>query len=222
MLLIMNILYEDEHLLVVDKPAGLPVLPDGWEADAPYLVKLLEEKYGKLFIIHRLDKITSGVMVFAREAETHRLLNIQFEDHQAEKTYHAIVEGNPKWEEKITRRPLRANVGHKHRTMVDDKNGKPSETRFRVIKRYPARPEQGRGEWTLTEAKPMTGRTHQIRVHAYALGHPLVGDTLYGAQETYGIPRPMLHAQSLSFIHPVTNERLKFTAPHPLDFESLL
>src|SRR5512144_3038733 len=99
----MNILYEDEHVLVVDKPAGLPVLPDGWEKDAPYLVKSLEEGYGKLFIVHRLDKITSGVMIFAREAETQRILNIQFEGHQAEKVYHAMVEGNPKWEEKITR-----------------------------------------------------------------------------------------------------------------------
>ena len=97
----MKIIYEDQHLLVVDKPAGLPVLPDGWEKDAPYLVKMLEEQYGKVFIVHRLDKITSGVMVFARDAETHRALNIQFESHEAEKTYHAIVEGNPKWEEKI-------------------------------------------------------------------------------------------------------------------------
>lgn len=218
----MKILYEDEHLLVVNKPAGLPVLPDGWEEDAPYLVKALEEQYGKIFIVHRLDKITSGVMVFARDAEAHRALNIQFEGHETEKVYHTLVEGNPKWEEKITRRPLRANVGHKHRTMVDDKNGKPSETRFRVIKRYPAHLEMGREEFALIEAKPMTGRTHQIRVHAYALGHPLVGDILYGAQEAYGIPRPMLHAQSLSFIHPVTNERVKFTAPHPPDFDSLL
>jgi RluA family pseudouridine synthase len=218
----MNILYEDKHLLVVNKPANLPVLPDGWEEDAPYLVKSLEEKFGKIFIVHRLDKITSGVMVFAREAETHRALSLQFEGHEAQKTYHALVEGNPKWEEKIAKHPLRANVGHKHRTMVDNKNGKPSETRFRVIKRYPARSELGRGESALIEAKPMTGRPHQIRVHAYALGHPLVGDVLYGAQEAYGIPRPMLHAQSLSFIHPATNERVKFTAPHPADFEEAL
>jgi 23S rRNA-/tRNA-specific pseudouridylate synthase len=77
-------------------------------------------------------------------------------------------------------------------------------------------------EAALIEAKPMTGRTHQIRVHAYALGHPLVGDVLYGAQEIHGIPRPMLHAQVLSFVHPVTNERVKFTAPHPADFEEAL
>jgi RluA family pseudouridine synthase len=210
----MKILFVDEHLLIVDKPAGLSVLPDGWEKDSDYLVKKLEEQFGKIFIVHRLDKITSGVMVFARDAETHRALNIQFENHEAQKTYHALVEGNPKWEEKVARHPLRANVGHKHRTMVDDKNGKPSETRFRVIRRYE--------ESALIEAKPMTGRTHQIRVHAYALGHPLVGDVLYGAQEPYNIARPMLHAQSLSFIHPTTNERVKFSTPYPPDFEDAL
>ncbi len=210
----MKFLYEDEYLLVVDKPAGLSVLPDGWEKDSQYLVKILEEQNNKVFIVHRLDKITSGVMVFARDAETHRSLNIQFENHDAQKTYHAILEGNPKWEEKIAKHPLRANVGHKHRTMVDDKSGKPSETRFRVIKRYP--------ESALVEAKPMTGRAHQIRVHAYALGHPLVEDVLYGARDMYGLPRPMLHAQSLSVIHPATNERVKFSAPHPADFEEAL
>jgi len=218
----MNILYEDTHLLIVDKPAGLSVLPDGWEKDSDYLVKKLEEQFGnpstssgqRIFIVHRLDKITSGVMVFARDVEIHRALNIQFENHEAQKTYHTIVEGNPKWEEKVARHPLRANVGHKHRTMVDDKNGKPSETRFRVIKRYE--------ESALIEAKPMTGRTHQIRVHAYALGHPLMGDILYGAQDTHRIARPMLHAQSLSFIHPATNERVKFSTPHPPDFEEAL
>src|SRR5574341_2629639 len=219
----MEILYEDQHLLVVNKPAGLPVLPDGWEKDAPYLVKSLEEKYGNVFIVHRLDKITSGVMVFARDAETHRELNMQFENHQAEKVYHAIVEGNPKWEQKTARHPLRANVGHKHRTMVDDKNGKPSETRFRVIKRYPARSEQGRGNTTLIEAKPMTGRPHQIRVHTYALGHPLLGDTLYGvygAEETDVISRPALHAYALTV--EVNGERMTFKAPYPDDFRAAL
>lgn len=210
----MKIIYEDNHLIVVDKPAGLPVLPDGWEKDSEYLVKILEEQFGKIFIVHRLDKITSGVMVFGRDAETHRSLNMQFESHEAQKTYHAILEGKPKWDEKVARHPLRANVGHKHRTMVDDKNGSPSETRFKVIKRYP--------EAALVEAKPMTGRTHQIRVHAYALGHPLIEDILYGSQDRYGFSRPMLHSQTLTFIHPATKERVKFSAPRPEDFEEAI
>lgn len=210
----MQIIHVDDHILVINKPAGLPVLPDGWEKDAPYLVKMLEEKYGKIFIIHRLDKFTSGVMVFARDAESHRALNIQFENREAEKVYHAIVEGNPKWDEKVAKHPLRANVGNKHRTAVDNKNGKPSETRFRVIRRYQ--------ESALIEAKPLTGRTHQIRVHAYALGNPLLGDVLYGAQETHIISRPALHAHALTLTHPVTNERLTFTAERPEDFATAL
>jgi len=218
----MDILYKDEHVIVINKPAGLPVLPDGWEKNAPYLVKMLEEEYGKVFIIHRLDKVTSGVIIFARTADAHRALNMQLEKHEAEKVYHAIVEGEPRWNEKTTKFPLRMNVGHKHRTMVDDKNGKPSETRFKIIKRYQAHVEYDRKESALVEAKPMTGRTHQIRVHAYALGHPLMGDILYGASETDLIARPALHAHSLTFTHPSTNERLTFTAERPKDFVSAL
>ncbi|HZM20401.1 MAG TPA: RNA pseudouridine synthase [Anaerolineales bacterium] len=208
----MTILYKDESILVVDKPAGLPVLPDGWEQDTPYLLKMLEEDHGKLWVVHRLDKTTSGVMVFARDAETHRALNTQFENHEAEKVYHAIVEGNPKWNEKIAKHPLRVNVGHRHRTAVDDKYGKPSETRFKVITRHPTS--------ALVEAKPMTGRTHQIRVHAYALGHPLLGDTLYSAEETDVIARPALHAYSLT-IH-MNEEHRTFKVPYPDDFRMAL
>jgi RluA family pseudouridine synthase len=210
----MDILYKDEHLLVVNKPAGLSVLPEGWEPDAPYLVKMLEEAYGKIWVIHRIDKITSGVVVFALTADAHRSLNIQFEKHQVEKKYHAIVNGLPMWNEKVTKFPLRVNVGHKHRTMVDNKNGVKSETHFKVLKR-------GR-DLSLLEAVPMTGRTHQIRVHAYALGFPLLGDTLYSAPETNIIARPALHAQSLDFNHPVTSERMTFTAPYPADFKKAL
>jgi RluA family pseudouridine synthase len=218
----MQIIHVDEHIIVPDKPAGLPVLPDGWEKDAPYLVRMLEEQFGRVYIVHRLDKTTSGVMVFARRAEAHRILSMQFENHEAQKVYHAIMEGEPKWNEKITKFPLRANVGRKHRTAVDDRNGKPSETRFRVLKRYQARPEQGRRAGALVEARPMTGRTHQIRVHAYALGNPLLGDLLYGASETDLISRPALHAYSLTITHPVTQERLTFKAEHPDDFVSAL
>ena len=208
----MKIIHQDENILVIDKPAGVPVLPDGWEKDAPYLLKILEEDHGKLWVVHRLDKTTSGVMVFARDSETHRELNIQFEKHETEKIYHALVEGNPKWSEKIAKHPLRVNVGHKHRTAVDDKNGKPSETCFKVIKRYKAA--------ALVEASPKSGRTHQIRVHAYALGHPLLGDTLYGARETNILSRPALHAHSLT-VH-LNGEQRSFKAPYPDDFRMAL
>ena len=204
----MKIIHQDDHVLVVDKPAGLPVLPDGWEKDAPYLLKSLEAEHGKLWVVHRLDKTTSGVIVFARDAETHRDLNLQFENREAEKIYHALLQGNPKWNEKTAKHPLRVNVGHKHRTSVDDKNGKPSETQFKVIKRNQ--------QSALVEAKLMTGRTHQIRVHAYALGHPLLGDTLYSAEETDIITRPALHSYSLT-VH-VTGEHRIFKAPYPDDF----
>lgn len=210
----MKVIYQDDHLLVIDKPAGLPVLPDGWEKDAPYLVKMLEAEFGKTWLVHRIDKVTSGVMVFARTSEAHRALNIQFENRGADKVYHAILEGEPAWKEKTARHLLLADVGKKHRTVVNDKSGKPSETRYRVLKRYPGA--------ALVEAKPMTGRTHQIRVHASALGHPLLGDVLYGASETELITRPALHAYSLTITHPAGGERLTFKAEHPGDILNAL
>lgn len=210
----MEIVYSDDVLLVVNKPAGLSVLAEGWDRDAPYLQKMLEERFGRIWIVHRIDKSTSGIVVFALRPEAHRHLSLQFERHEAEKKYHAILEGVPKWDEKIAKFPLRANVGHKHRTMVDNRNGVRAETRFRILER-----NQGS---TWAEAAPMTGRTHQIRVHAYALGHPLVGDVLYSAPETTVISRPALHAFSLTFTHPASGERLTFRAEHPDDFRSAL
>ncbi len=206
----MHIVYSDSQILVINKPADLSVLPEGWEKDAPYLVRMLEETYEKIWVVHRIDKITSGVIVFALTAEAHRSLNIQFEKHEVEKVYHALVNGLPKWEEKITKFPLRVNVGHKHRTMVDNRNGVRSETRFKLLERYQAS--------ALVEASPMTGRTHQIRVHAYALGHPLLGDILYSAPETNLIARPALHAYSLTLRHPETGKSLTFQADYPNDY----
>jgi RluA family pseudouridine synthase len=208
------ILFEDAEILIVNKPAGLPVLPDGWDKDAPFLVRSLEELSGKLWVVHRLDKITSGVIVFARSAEAHRTLSMQFEAHKAKKIYHAIVEGSPAWEKHIARHLLRVDVGHKHRTLVDNSKGKPSETFFRVLERYKS--------FSLIEAIPATGRTHQVRAHASAIGFPLLGDTLYGAKDTTLINRPALHAYSLSFKHPTTLEQVTFTAPTPEDFQTAL
>jgi 23S rRNA pseudouridine955/2504/2580 synthase/23S rRNA pseudouridine1911/1915/1917 synthase len=210
----MQILHKDDSILILNKPAGLSVLPEGWDKDADYLVKMLEEQYSKIWVVHRIDKITSGVIVFALTAEAHRSLNIQFEKHEVEKKYHAILVGSPKWLDKIAKFPLRVNVGHKHRTMVDDRHGVRSETRFRNLKQNQLS--------ALTEAMPMTGRTHQIRVHAYAMGYPLLGDVLYSAPETDLIDRPALHAYSLAFTHPVTGKRVEFKAEYPEDFVSAL
>jgi RluA family pseudouridine synthase len=208
------LLYEDSDILIINKPANLPVLPDGWDPDAPYLVKLLMEKFPELLVAHRLDKVTSGVMVFARTSEAHRALNMQFERHTVQKVYHAVCVGTPKWDEHTAKHKLRLNVGHSHRTVVDNGKGKPAETRFKVLKRYQM--------YTLLEAIPATGKTHQIRVHAYALGHPLLGDTLYSAPQTELIDRPALHAQSLTITHPHSAELMTFTAPYPPDLTEIL
>ena len=205
-----GIIYCDEQILVVDKPAGISVLPDGWEKKSSHLVKLLEVDSGKLWVVHRLDKVTSGVLVFARNAEAHRALNSQFEKHQTGKVYHAVCIGNPKWDEHTARHPLRVNVGHSHRTVVDHSHGKPSETHFKVLKRY--------GIAALLEAVPASGRTHQVRVHAYALGHPLLGDTLYSAPASDAIQRPALHALSLTLTHPTSGQPMTFEAAYPDDF----
>jgi RluA family pseudouridine synthase len=210
----MDPLYCDSALLVLDKPAGMPVLPDGWDKDAPYLVQLLEQQFGKVWVVHRLDKITSGVMVFARTAESHRGLGMQFERREARKIYHAICSGAPAWDEHTARHKLRVNVGHSHRTVVDNGKGIAAETRFSVLRRYASH--------ALLECAPATGRTHQIRVHAYALGYPLLGDTLYSAPATDLIPRPALHAFSLTFTHPVSAESISFEAPYPDDFAAAL
>ena len=210
----MNILHIDDHIIILDKPAGLSVLPEGWDKDATFLVKQLEAEFGKPWVVHRLDKITSGVMVFARTAEAHRDLSMQFENHQVEKIYHAILNGIPKWDEHTARHSLTANVGRNHRTVLDDRAGKRSATRFRVLETLRAT--------SLLEAIPETGRTHQVRVHAALLGHPLLGDTLYGAPSTNLIARPALHALSLTFTHPSTRERLTFRAEYAEDFGAVV
>ena len=172
----MKILWQDEALLVVDKPAGLPTLPDGWDTSAPYLKGLLESQVGRVWIVHRLDRETSGVIILARSAEAHRELNRQFEQRLVQKIYHALV-GAPAWEERPVDLPLRTNAGRRHRTVVDHRAGKQALTRLRLLERW-----QKAG---LVEAIPATGRTHQIRVHLAAIGHPILGNWLYGGFEMH-------------------------------------
>jgi tRNA pseudouridine32 synthase/23S rRNA pseudouridine746 synthase len=209
------VLWIDEAILAVNKPSGLRTLPDGYNPAAPHLKSLLEPAYGRLWIVHRLDKETSGVIVLARTAEAHRLLNTQFDQHQIQKVYHALVRGIPAWEETTVELRLRPNGDRRHRTVVDPQGGKPALTRLLVLEKFK--------EFTLIEVRPATGRTHQIRAHLAASGFPLAGDQLYGGGE----PLPPLevlglHARSLSLAHPITGKPFVLEAPYPVELQSAL
>ena len=208
----MDTLFVDPDILVVNKPSGLASVPGSWEEDSASLVKILEADHGRLWVVLRLDKVTSGLVVFARNPEAHRTLSMLFEHHETHKLYHAITVGLPLWGDHTARHPLRINVGHSHRTMVDHAKGKPSETAFHVLERF--------NGYALLSASPATGRTHQVRVHASALGIPLLGDILYHAPVTALIARPALHAQSLEFTF--QDRPFHFTAPYPADFAQAL
>lgn len=210
-----GIVYEDKTLLVINKPAGLLSLPAGHDAKLPHVRSILEKKYGRLWIVHRLDRDTSGVMVLARNENAHRRLNQQFEKRQVSKVYHAIVNDNPGWDEITAHFPLRINVGRRKRTAVVRKQGKPATTHFRVLKRF--------DECALLEAKPETGRRHQIRAHIYHLGFPILSDTLYGSREiSPSIERLALHALKLKLQNPKTGKQMDFEAPYPTDFVEAL
>jgi tRNA pseudouridine32 synthase/23S rRNA pseudouridine746 synthase len=221
----MDILYQDQALLVINKPAGLSTLPDGYNPSLPHVKKLLEEKLGRLWIVHRLDKDTSGVLLLARTAEAHRALNTQFEKHLVSKLYHALIVGNPAWQEKTVSLPLCLNGDRQHRTVVDLQEGKPAITHLKVLERFSLH--------CLMQAIPETGRTHQIRAHLSAMGLSILGDKLYGSRintKAGEIIHPFpqggeiskmlagsmaLHAKTLEVNHPLSGERLKLTAPYP-------
>jgi len=222
-----HILYRDEALLVINKPAGLSTLPDGYNPTLPHVKSLLEGQSGRLWTVHRLDKDTSGVLAFARSAEAHRSLNTQFERHQVTKLYHALVRGSPTWTEYTADQPLRPDGDRHHRTVVDMQTGKPAITHFKVLERL--------RDACLLEALPETGRTHQIRAHLSALDLYILGDRLYsppiGASFTEvpssgRAPIPLqgmaLHARSLELLHPISGQRLIFEADYPPGWESLL
>jgi RluA family pseudouridine synthase len=227
-----QILFSDEHILAVAKPSGLAVIPQRYAHQEEDLKTMLEKIQGKLFVVHRIDKETSGVVLFARTAEAHRDLNIQFTSRDVDKRYHAVVSPCPSWEDASADLPLHANVGAHHLTVVDRREGKPSLTQFHVLERL--------GRYALVEAKPRTGRTHQIRVHAVSLGIPVVADALYGDGKPVllsalkrgykGDPhteRPLLarlglHASCITLRHPVSKESLTVSAGYPRDFAATL
>ena len=207
-----SVLFENDDVLVVDKPEGLVVIPQRDRAAGSLVESLSAHRGEKLYVVHRIDKDTSGVIVFAKDAQTHRHLNRQFEARVVEKAYLALVHGVMADDTGLIDEPLRQFGSG--RVAVDPERGKPSLTEFRVLERFASH--------TLVEAYPKTGRRHQIRVHLYSLGHPIVGDSLYGdktIQRTY--PRLMLHAQRLRLTLP-SNESLMVEAPIPESFCAVL
>ncbi len=183
-----EILFEDQGILAVSKTAGDLVIPGRGASGESLVDRLSRERKEKLFIVHRLDREASGVVLFARDRESHRYLSGVFARRRVRKTYWAVVQGEMAGDGVITG-PIR--VFGSGRMGVDGR-GKPSETRYRVRKRLPG------AAWV--EAEPLTGRRHQIRVHLYSLGHPLLGETRYGSGfPVGGVSRLMLHALKLAF-----------------------
>jgi 23S rRNA pseudouridine1911/1915/1917 synthase len=229
----LHILYEDGAIIVVDKPAGMVVHPAAGNYSGT-LVNALQHHCRNLSgiggvmrpgIVHRLDKGTSGLMVAAKSDEAHRHLAEQFKRRQVSKHYTALVHGNLREDEGVADAAVGRHPVERKKMSTASRRGKAALTRWRVLERF--------GAFTLLEAKIETGRTHQIRVHLSALGHPVAGDSVYGASkravETPALravlkklPRQALHAGRLSFAHPVTGEEMSFESPLPEDMAEVI
>jgi 23S rRNA pseudouridine1911/1915/1917 synthase len=229
-----TIIHEDEHLLIVHKPAGLLTIPDRIAPEKDNLVGRLQQKYDKVMVVHRLDRETSGILCFARNEDAHRNLSIQFEKHTVDKFYHALLDGVLHVDEGEVDRPIGEHPVIPGKMAISN-SGKPSLTFYRALERFK--------RYTLAEVLIKTGRTHQIRVHMQSEGYPLAIDALYGKrnaillsdikgkkfklgkfteEERPLMARSSLHASRLRLDHPHTGERLEFTTELPKDFAALL
>lgn len=228
-----DIIYADEHLIVVNKQAGLLSIPDR-AGNKESLLGLLERQYGKTFIVHRLDRETSGILCFARNEAAHRHLSLQFEHHTSDKYYLALVDGVLHHDEGEIDKPIGEHPTISGKMAIVH-SGKPSLTFYRVLERFK--------RFSLAEILIKTGRTHQIRVHFQSIGYPLAVDALYGRRSAFYLSeikgksyksgkyteeeRPMmertsLHSSRLRLDHPVTGERMEFKAELPKDFAAIL
>lgn len=228
-----ELVYEDETLLIVNKASGLLTLPDRFRPELPNVKDLLNAKYGQIWVVHRLDKDTSGILCFAKNESAHRDLSLQFENRTVGKKYLALVQGSPIQEEGEIDRAIAPNP-HQPGKMIILKSGKPSLTLYKKVEAFKG--------FSLLEVEIKTGRTHQIRVHLKAIGCPLAIDPIYHENEgillsaikgrSYHlgkdqVERPLmkrlsLHAMQLSFDHPISKERMVFEGPLHKDFEAVL
>ena len=207
----LSVIYEDESLIVIDKPAGLSVHPgpghpngtlvNGIMAICPNISGVGEEN--RPGIVHRLDMDTSGVIVVAKNEQCHRSLSDQFKNRTVLKKYLALVNGNMSEQRAIIEAPI-ARDPHDRKKMSIVENGRESSTEYTVLERFTY--------YDYLKLQPRTGRTHQIRVHLYSLGNPVAGDNLYG-YKVEGLERQFLHAESISLTHPISSILMEFKAP---------
>jgi tRNA pseudouridine32 synthase/23S rRNA pseudouridine746 synthase len=200
----------DEALIAVDKPAGLLAVPGRGEDKQDCVAHRVQARWPDALIVHRLDMATSGLMLLARGALAQRRLSAAFAERAVQKQYIAVVDGLVEGQQGVITLPLAADWPNRPRQRVDVERGKPSTTEWQVLSRAPL------GARTRLALAPLTGRSHQLRVHLQAIGHPIVGDTLYAnAAAASASSRLLLHASRLELAHPSTGARLLFESPAP-------
>jgi len=202
-----QILHEDAAVLVINKPTLLLSVPGRAEDNKDCLITRLQENgYPEALIVHRLDWETSGIILLARDADSHRELSRQFHDRETEKAYTALCWGQPALDSGSIDLPLRYDPPTKPRHVVDHEQGKHALTFWRIVERC--------GDHCRVELTPITGRSHQLRVHMLALGHPILGDRFYATPEALAMaPRLQLHAEMLTITHPAYGTSMTFKAP---------
>ena len=201
-----RVLYEDDHLLMVRKPDLLLSIPGRHPLNKDCLVTRLQVDYPSASIVHRLDLDTSGIMVIPLDKPTHAHISRQFQRREVEKTYHALVFGRVERDEGEIDLPIAPDWANRPRQKICAAGGKPALTRYRVLERFEDR--------TRLLLSPVTGRSHQLRIHLRELGHPILGCDMYAHAEALGMaPRLMLHATTLGFEHPATGEWLEGECP---------
>lgn len=206
----LDLIHVDEALIVVNKPEGLLSVPGRGEDRQDCMVHRVQQRFPEALTVHRLDMATSGLLVFARGEAMQRALSVLFQDRQVDKRYVAVVQGLLAPDHGEVNLPLIADWPNRPRQMVCFERGKPSQTLYEVLARDPLKDE------TRVALTPVTGRSHQLRVHMLALGHPMLGDPFYGDADSQArAPRLLLHAEALGLPHPVSGERVHWACAAP-------